>query len=1201
MGPIRVQRWRWIAWLLLAVLIPTFSALARDAGEVVSVVGKAEVLREGRWQPLRIGEVLAVGATVKTAEDGRIAVQLVNGSQLKLNANSRLELRQLGPRQGLAPTAIQRLKNLLRLLQGEVWIRGDDESLEIQTAPATATIRGTEFNLAVHPVTGARLAVLEGLIEFGNPQGSVLVAANEQATAQVGQAPRKTVLLDPLDAVQWSLYYPGTVSYRDYSLADDAGFHASPPSRNRRTVSAEGTEEWVRRGEASFAAGAREQARHAFTQALEIEADHPRARAGLGWTLLAAGQPEAALREFRRIRPPTLMASVGAANALYCSNRLAEADRVIAEARQRFPGAALPWVQAARNDLILGRAAEAQQAIDQALARDPRSALALSLRSTIYLTQNRRDRARQAAEQAVAADPHSVAAQLSLSLVQQAESDLAAALETARKAVALDPDHPQALIQESRLLFGMGRLQEAAEAASRARQGAPDDALVNSTLGFLHLAQGRLQRAEQAFERAIAQDSTLGEPHLGLGLTLFRRNRTDAAVTALQKAVLLEPKVSLYNSYLGKAYYETQDDRLAQKYLEAAKRLDPRDPTPHFYDAIRQQSVNRPVEAVRNMQTSIALNDNRAVYRSQLLLDEDLAARDAALGKIYNEVGFGRLGLQEGWKSVGRDPTNHSAHRLLADSYAALPGVETARASELLQAQLLQPMNITPVSPQMAETKLLIPSAGPITPSLYEFNPLFARNRPTLFFSGLGGNEKTWGDELIVSGLTDHFSYSFGQFHHQSDGYRANNDLENNLYNLFVQAAPTPDINVQAEYRHRETTGGDLDSQFDGAFSASRRRGVEQDTARVGARYSWSPRITAIASVIHTDRESVVSSTLSDFKLGLNSKGTQAETQLLYKQDQFNLTTGLGAYSLDVTLSGQAGSDSTQRIAYGYANIKIPATAIWTLGLSHESDEDNSARLNELNPKFGVQWALNDQVALRAAAFKTVKRTFALEQTIEPTQVAGFNQFFDETDLTVSRNLGLGLDVRFNGRLFGGLEALRRDVRVPLGTLQAPEFYEILSNQESAYSAYLYWLPNQNWALSGALSHKGFEADKNCVGCLFLYPAELKTFSLPLSVQYFDPSGFFGGLSLTYVNQDIQLLDPASSVLAPTKNEEFTVVNANLGYRLPNRQGLVALQINNVFDEKFHYQDDSFKTGDGTANPLYIPERTIMSQLILKF
>jgi tetratricopeptide (TPR) repeat protein len=169
-----------------------------------------------------------------------------------------------------------------------------------------------------------------------------------------------------------------------------------------------------------------------------------------------------------------------------------------------------------------------------------------------------------------------------------------------------------------------------------------------------------------------------------------------------------------------------------------AKELDPRDPTPYFYDAIRKQSVNRPVEALQDLQKSIELNDNRAVYRSRFLLDADLAARGAALGRVYQELGFEQSALVEGWKSLNTDPTNYSAHRLLADSYSALPRHDVARVSELLQSQLLQPINITPVQPQLAESDLfLLGGLGPAEPSLNEFNSLFLKNRFSLLASGL--------------------------------------------------------------------------------------------------------------------------------------------------------------------------------------------------------------------------------------------------------------------------------------------------------------------------------------------------------------------------------------------------------------------------------------------------------------------------------
>ena len=179
---------------------------------MVSVLGTAEVLRGGRWQPINAGGALAGGEVVRTGAGSRVAVLLANGSQLKLSANSQLELKQIGPpAEGFLPTAARVVQSILRVLEGEIWVRNGGEPLDIQTVPATASIRGTEFTLAAGPGDAARLAVLDGLVEFSNPQGSVLVAANEQATVKLGEAPRKTVLLNPLDAVQWSLYYPDPV------------------------------------------------------------------------------------------------------------------------------------------------------------------------------------------------------------------------------------------------------------------------------------------------------------------------------------------------------------------------------------------------------------------------------------------------------------------------------------------------------------------------------------------------------------------------------------------------------------------------------------------------------------------------------------------------------------------------------------------------------------------------------------------------------------------------------------------------------------------------------------------------------------------------------------------------------------------------------------------------------------------------------
>jgi tetratricopeptide (TPR) repeat protein len=523
----------------------------------------------------------------------------------------------------------------------------------------------------------------------------VFVAAKEQAIAKPGEAPRKVVIINPRDAVQWALYYPGIVSYRDYPLSG-----VKPELLRERLAEAEyrvasspqDVEAILGLGEVLFDLGRRTEASKAFEKALRLAPQAPQAHAGLGWVSLEEGKIEAVLEQFRRARPPTLGALVGRANALYRLDRLEEALGVIAEAKRRFPASPLPRTQRALIYLIQGRVVEAQAELGQALTLDPGHALAHGLRSNIYLVQNQKERALEAAQQAIAANPLSPSAHLDLSLVKQAEFKLEEALRAARKAVELGPENAQALIQVSRLLFGRGEVGEAFDLAERARRLAPQDPVVLSTWGFLQLARGKVKEAIEVFDRAIEQDSTRGEPHLGKGLALFRRGKIEEGEKEMRIATLLEPKVSLYHSYLGKALYEVKEDKLAEQQFALAKELDPRDTTPYFYDAIRKHSVNRPVEAIHDLQKSIELNDNRAVYRSRLLLDEDLAARGAALGRIYRELGFQQQALVEGWESLSQDPTDYTAHRLLSDSYSVLPRHEIARVSELLQSQLLQPI-----------------------------------------------------------------------------------------------------------------------------------------------------------------------------------------------------------------------------------------------------------------------------------------------------------------------------------------------------------------------------------------------------------------------------------------------------------------------------------------------------------------------------
>ena len=81
--------------------------------------------------------------------------------------------------------------------------------------------------------------------------------------------------------------------------------------------------------------------------------------------------------------------------------------------------------------------------------------------------------------------------------------------------------------------------------------------------------------------------------------------------------------------------------------------------------------------------------------------------------------------------------------------------------------------------------------------------------------SGVVGEQGTLGDDITLSGVWNQFSYSIGQFHFRTDGFRQNNDQTRSIYNLFGQLSLSPETSVQAEVRFTDVEKGDLELRFD--------------------------------------------------------------------------------------------------------------------------------------------------------------------------------------------------------------------------------------------------------------------------------------------------------------------------------------------------------------------------------------------------
>jgi outer membrane receptor protein involved in Fe transport len=268
--------------------------------------------------------------------------------------------------------------------------------------------------------------------------------------------------------------------------------------------------------------------------------------------------------------------------------------------------------------------------------------------------------------------------------------------------------------------------------------------------------------------------------------------------------------------------------------------------------------------------------------------------------------------------------------------------------------------------------------------------------------------------------------------------------------------------------------------------------------------------------------------------------------------------------------------------------------------IDRQSSESRKADFKHqyLNPKVGIIWHPLSSTTLRAAWFKTVKRPFASGQTLEPTHVAGFNQFFDDSDDSRTQRYGVALNQALLRQLRGGVEFSWRDLDVPDFLFGIDPRILHVSQKEEAHRGYLYWTPTDRLALSAEYFFENFEREprSNVRGGT---PLRVITRRVPLSLSYHHPKGFFIRMVASYINQDVLLKgnDDSDTV----GDDQFWLVDTSIGYRLPKRWGIVTFGIKNLLDDKFHFQDINFNFDEEPLPPLFVPERVIFTQVTLAF
>lgn len=411
------------------------------------------------------------------------------------------------------------------------------------------------------------------------------------------------------------------------------------------------------------------------------------------------------------------------------------------------------------------------------------------------------------------------------------------ALNLAGQAITISPDFGFAWERVAELEFSFAHTDKALDALNKSLALAPRNPEALALKGFLLAAQNHTREAIAWFNSALVVDSALGNAWLGRGLCKIRLGDATGGREDLLVAAALEPQRAGLRSYLGNAYANSGDFPRATKEFQLAKKLDPNDPTAWLYSALLNQERNQINDAIRDLEKSEALNDNRSVYRSQLLLDQDRAVGAANLAAMYRDAGMFDVSVEEAARAVNYDYANYSAHLFLANSYNELRDpneinlrYETPAESEYLVANLLAPVGAGTLSP---------------TVSQQEYSKLFEHDGFGVVSDTEYLSRRAWTESGAQFGTFGNFGYDFESFYRYDPGQQTNNDIEQRQLSLTLKKQLTQQDSVYFNVQQYESEYGDVFQHYNPSMANQNVRYNETQNPNIslGYNHEWSPGV----------------------------------------------------------------------------------------------------------------------------------------------------------------------------------------------------------------------------------------------------------------------------------------------------------------------------------------------------------------------
>ena len=481
--------------LVLASLVGQTSALAQPTqAQIVMLEGRGDrrASPEAAWVPAAVNQTAGPGSFVRTLANSQMGLLMADRTQIRLNQNSQLQIKSSAD---AAATAV-------RLNSGRAWSQARPQTastdgaapkpkLTMETASATMSIRGTDWEVEILPNGQTQLIVLSGTVEMANDLGAISVGKGEAAVAEVGKAPTKLLLVRPQNRVQWvSSWKPDPQRW----LGPDATRWAAPV---RGILAGDYSE--------------------AVTTLTPLYNQDPMAAILLADLLLHQGEVQRAIDALSRHADagkgdPRATALLAA--ALARNDQADAAQSLISTALTHFPQHGGLLLAQGELAIVQGQANQARQALSKAIGVQPKQAQAWLGLGLIESERENTRAARQLLGQALRLDPTLSRASAELAAAEAFAGNTAAAHQLLDELLAREPANYVALTARGISQLHVGQASEALNSFMKAGLIEPRyaRAWVYSGIAFYQL--GERQRAIEAFERAAQLDPRDPAPNL---------------------------------------------------------------------------------------------------------------------------------------------------------------------------------------------------------------------------------------------------------------------------------------------------------------------------------------------------------------------------------------------------------------------------------------------------------------------------------------------------------------------------------------------------------------------------------------------------------------------------------------------------------------------------------------------------------------